>query len=110
MTNLQKLSPGDVFLSNIVKAELIFGAKKSLQREKNEKKLKIFFNEFECLSFDDQSAESYGEIRSYLERAGNHIGNNDLLIAATAIANDLILITRNVREFSKIASLKIIEW
>lgn len=110
ITNLQKLSPDDVFLCSIVKAELVFGAKKSLQREKNEKKLKIFFNEFECLPFDDHSAEAYGEIRSYLEQSGNFIGSNDLLIAATAIAHNLILITRNVREFSRIASLKITEW
>ena len=110
ITNLQKLSPNDVFLCSIVKAELVFGAKKSLHREKNEKKLKIFFDEFECLPFDDQSAESYGEIRSFLESSGNPVGNNDLLIAAIAIANDLILVTRNIREFSKIASLKITEW
>lgn len=110
ITNLQKLSPDDVFLCSVVKAELIFGAKKSLHREKNEKKLKVFFNEFSSLPFDEKEAETYGEIRSYLEKSGNPIGNNDLLIAATAIANDLILITRNVREFSKIASLKITEW
>ncbi|HLE10304.1 MAG: hypothetical protein A2504_04605 [Bdellovibrionales bacterium RIFOXYD12_FULL_39_22] len=110
LKNLQMLSPEDVFLCSIVKAELIFGAKKSLYREKNEKKLKVFFNEFECLFFDDQAAEHYGEIRTYLELAGNPVGNNDLLIAATAIAHDLVLITRNVREFSKIASLKMIEW
>lgn len=110
LTKLKKLSPDDVFLCSIVRAELIFGAKKSSHREKNEKKLKIFFNEFVCLPFNDQSAESYGEIRSYLEKSGNPIGSNDLLIAATAIAYDLILITRNVREFSKISSLKITEW
>ena len=110
LTNLQKLSPDDVVLCSIVRAELILGAKKSFHREKNEKKLKIFFHEFECVPFDDQAAESYGEIRSYLEQAGNPVGNNDLLIAATAIAHDLTLITRNVREFSKIASLKMIEW
>jgi tRNA(fMet)-specific endonuclease VapC len=110
LKNLKKLSPDDVFLCSIVKAELLFGAKKSLHRERNEKKLKIFFHEFESLPFDNQCAESYGEIRSYLEQSGNPIGNNDLLIAATAIANDLTLITRNVREFSKISSLKITEW
>jgi tRNA(fMet)-specific endonuclease VapC len=110
ITNLQKLSPDDVFLCSIVKAELVFGAKKSLQREKSEKKLKVFFHEFVCLPFDDRSAEVYGEIRSYLEQSGNLISSNDLLIAATAIAHDLILITRNVREFSRIASLKMIEW
>ena len=110
LKNLQKLSPDEVFLCSIVKAELIFGAKKSLHREKNEKKLKIFFHEFECLPFDDPAAECYGEIRSYLELAGNPVGNNDLLIAATAIRHNLTLITRNVREFSKISSLKMIEW
>lgn len=110
LTNLQQLSPEDVFLCSVVKAELVFGAKKSLHREKNEKKLKIFFQEFECLFFDDHAVESYGEIRSYLERLGNPIGGNDLLIAAIAIAHDLSLITKNTREFSKIASLKITGW
>ncbi|MEI8346623.1 MAG: type II toxin-antitoxin system VapC family toxin [Pseudomonadota bacterium] len=110
LKNLQKLLPDEVFLCSIVKAELIFGAKKSLHREKNEKKLKIFFHEFECLPFDDQAAECYGEIRSYLEMAGDPVGSNDLLIAAIAIRHDFTLITRNVREFFKISSLKMIEW
>lgn len=110
ITHLQQLSPDDVFLCSIVKGELIWRAKKSLHREKNEKKLKIFFNEFVCLPFDDSCAEIYGEIRSYLEQSGNLIGGNDLMIAATAISHDLTLVTRNVREFSRISSLKMIEW
>lgn len=49
----------------------------------------------------------YGAIRADLEKQGTPIGLNDLLIAAIALANDLALITHNVREFGRIANLRI---
>ncbi len=102
--------PEDFVLCSVVKAELVYGAKKSQFREKNEQKLKIFFKEFSSLVFDDVAAQVYGELRAYLESSGKMIGGHDLLIASIAVANDLILITRNTKEFSRLASLKIESW
>lgn len=52
----------------------------------------------------------YGRIRSKLEKQGKLIGNNDLWIAAHALATDLILVTNDVKEFARVPKLKIENW
>ena len=59
---------------------------------------------------DDVAAAHYGAIRAELARAGTLIGPNDLMIAATARANDLVLVTRNEREFSRVIGLRTENW
>jgi tRNA(fMet)-specific endonuclease VapC len=77
---------------------------KTLQKQQE------FLNRFISLKFDDECAVIYGEIRSKLAAKGTPIGNNDLHIAAIAIANNLTLITHNTREFSRIDNLKLEDW
>ena len=60
--------------------------------------------------FDRLAAEAYGNIRATLERQGTPIGANDLLIGATALAHNLILVTHDTREFGRIADLIIEDW
>jgi tRNA(fMet)-specific endonuclease VapC len=62
------------------------------------------------LAFDDRCAEEAGLIRLHLERSGRPIGPNDLLIAATARAHDLVLVTHNRREFERIPGLRVEDW
>lgn len=62
------------------------------------------------LPFDDQCAEEYGLLRDELDRAGTPIGPNDLLIAATARAHGVVLVTHNVREFSRVPELRTEDW
>jgi len=107
---LESSRPEDVFLCAIVRAELFYGAIKSANVSKNVLKLKHFLNRFTSLSFDDQSAEIYGEIRVQLEKEGNIIGPYDLMIAAIALANQITLITHNIREFSRIRQLELQDW
>lgn len=99
-----------VRLSSVVKAELLFGARKSTRMAENLRLLERFFDTIASLPFDDQCAEKYGLLRSELDRAGTPIGPNDLLIAATARAHRAILVTHNVREFSRVAELQIEDW
>jgi len=73
-------------------------------------KLVRFFQQFASLAFDDEAAKLAGQIRSQLTTSGTPIGPNDLLIAAIALANDLILITHNTREFGRVDSLQIEDW
>ena len=96
--------------SSVVKAELIYGARKSGRIADNLRVLEEFFGTVASLPFDDRCAEEYGLIREELERAGTPIGPNDLLIAATARAHDAVLVTKNVREFSHVADLRIENW
>ena len=71
---------------------------------------KTFVDQFVSLPFDDRCALIYGRLRADLANAGTPIGSNDLLIAAIALANDLILVTHNVREFSRVRGLKLEDW
>ena len=99
-----------VRLSSVVKAELLYGARKSSRTAENLRLLERFFDTIASLPFDDRCAEEYGLLREELERAGTPIGPNDLLIAATARAHRATLVTHNVREFSRVAGLRLEDW
>ncbi len=106
---LASVSPQDVRLCSVVKAELYHGAYKS-GRESNLKLIRTFFSLFESLAFDDLSAETYGTLRTTLEKGGKIIGPNDLLIASIALAYNVTLVTHNTSEFSRIPNLSIEDW
>lgn len=78
--------------------------------EQEKQRIKVAFGGWTRLPFDDAAAERYGEIRAQLQRAGRLIGANDLLIAATALANGLTLITHNTDEFKRIEGLVVEDW
>ncbi len=108
------LRPGcrklEIRLSAVVKAELLYGARRSSRTADNLRLLTHFFEPIVCLPFDDECAASYGLLRVELERVGTPIGPNDLMIAATALAHDLVLVTHNVAEFSRVAGLRFEDW
>lgn len=107
---LAQHQPAQIRLSSIVKAELLFGARRSARVDDNLELLASFFAPFVCLPFDDRCAESYGQIRATLARLGTPIGPNDLMIAATACAYDLTLVSHNVSEFSRVPGLRLEDW
>ena len=107
---LRALSPSEVCLSSVVVAELRYGADKSAQPRRNHQKLDTLTAEIACRAFDDAAAASYGKVRSGLERRGRPIGPNDMLIAAHALSLGLVLVTDNVREFSRIEGLDLENW
>jgi tRNA(fMet)-specific endonuclease VapC len=102
--------PDEIALCSVVKAELYFGAMKSQNSAKSLLKIEAFFSELISLPFDDESARYYGEIRAGLTANGMIIGNNDMMIAAIALRNDLTLVTHNTREFSRVSGLKLDDW
>lgn len=107
---LDSLSPEEVFLSDIVKFELYYGAYRSSRQQENLETLRVFFSELVSLPFDGQAAAICGYIRSKLAEQGTLIGAYDMQIAAIALANDLILVTHNVAEFNRVEGLKIEDW
>jgi tRNA(fMet)-specific endonuclease VapC len=100
----------NIYLSSITVAELQFGVYNSRHIEKNRISLIEFLAPFEIIYFNDKDAEHFGIIRSQLKKAGKPIGPYDMLIAAQAIARNLILVTNNTKEFMRIKSLKIEDW
>ena len=91
----------------IVEAELLLGALKSQNPEKSRLAIESLLCNYEVLPFDSACAHMYARIRADLEAAGQTIGPNDLIIAATALAHDAILATNNVAEFQRIPNLRI---
>ena len=110
VARMQQCDAAQIGLCSVVKAELIYGARKSERVEENLKLLAEFFAPFSCFPFDDQCAEYYGTIRADLERAGQPIGPNDLMIAAIGRVHDHVLVTHNTGEFSRVVGLRIEDW
>lgn len=108
--HIKKLKPTEVKLSAISLGELEYGVSKSSDRNKNRMALFLFASGFDIIEFNDYDAEAYGIIRADLERKGKIIGPYDMQIAAQAITRDLILVTNNIKEFSRIPNLKYDNW
>ncbi len=100
----------NIAVCSVVLAEMYYGATKSSAPEKTLHKQSEFISRFKCLPFDNNAAALYGPIRAELERTGATIGAHDLLIASIAVANDLVLVTHNTREFLRISGLKVDDW
>ena len=107
---LLSVSPYQIKISSIVKAELLLGAYKSRYKQNNLEKVEAFLEPFEIVPFDDQASYVYAEIRSKTEISGRNVGPNDLLIASVTLFYDGTLITNNVKEFKNIDGLKIEDW
>jgi tRNA(fMet)-specific endonuclease VapC len=95
--------------SIVVTSELRFGAMKR-SSERLTAQLNIVLGELEILPLEPPADLRYAEIRVSLERAGTPIGPNDMLIAAHALALDLILVTGNTREFARVPMLSAVDW
>ena len=107
---IDNLEVDKIAVCSVVKAELFYGSMRSNNPQKSLKIQKSFLQQFVSLPFDDSCAEVYGKIRADLANTGTPIGSNDIQIAAIALANNLILVTHNVREFSRVEGLKIEDW
>ncbi len=110
MRRFTACQPADVVLCSVVKAELLYGARRSARVQFNLKRLEYFAAPLRSLPFDDRCAHDYALIRADLAAQGTPIGANDLMIAAIARAHDLILVTHNTGEFSRVAGLRIEDW
>ena len=101
-------SPLDIFTSSMVMHELYYGISKSARTAENLQHLSEIG--LQVLDFDASDARVAAEVRVFLERRGTPIGPIDTLIAGQALARDLILVTRNTREFSRVDGLRVENW
>ena len=105
-----KHSPVDFAISSITVFELWYGVHKSAKQKENREALEQFLQPFEVLDYTEEAAQIYGQIRTKLENTDKIIGAMDLLIASVALANHLILLTNNEKEFKRVPKLKIENW
>lgn len=107
---LVQFPPQELGISAIVVSELRYGVAKSSQPARNEQLLNTFLLPFEIVPYDEAAAEAYGTIRAALEKRGQPIGREDLLIAAHALAADVPLVTNNEAEFRRVPHLRVENW
>ena len=105
-----KLKPGDVAISSITVSELFYGVAKSSKPNENTIALQEFLQPLTILDFTIDDSIIYGRLRAELEAKGQVIGAMDLLIASVANSRELILVTNNEKEFSRIKNLKLENW
>ena len=110
LRRFRKLRPGEAVLSVITYGELLYGAVKSERPGAALERLRELINLLPALSMPETAAEAYGTIRAKLEAKGEMIGNNDLWIAAHALASKLTLVTNKEREFQRVRGLKVQNW
>jgi tRNA(fMet)-specific endonuclease VapC len=103
-------SPASVVVCSVVRAELVFGARKSRRTAEVLANVEHLLGPLASLPFDDRAADHYGVLRADLERAGTPIGSNDLMIAAIARVHDLTVVTRNLSEFGRVTGLRVESW
>lgn len=101
---------GEIFLSSIVLHELFFGVFRSDRPAENEVTMRRFIGSFTVLPFEGEDARHAGDIRALLKKAGSPIGPLDTLIAGQARARGLILVSNNLREFSRVPGLDVVDW
>ena len=107
---LRELSPAQVAVPSLVYAELLLGAALSADPPKNRRLVERLVTPLRILDFDATAAVAYAVVRSELQSAGLCIGPNDLIIAATALAHQALLVTANVRDFSRVPGLRVKDW
>lgn len=101
-----------IALSAVVLSELERGVQNatSTHRARHRKSLSTIIQIYELIPFDKKAAMIAGGILSQMDSDGLPIGGFDVLIAATAIANNLVLVTHNVGEFSRVPNLIYEDW
>ena len=104
-----KAETENCFVSEITIAELKFGAENSEKQEKNRKTVDEFVNKFTVIPIFN-SLDIYAKEKARLRKKGLQLDDFDLLIGATAISNNLILVTRNVTDFNRLKGIEIEDW
>ncbi len=105
-----ELKPGQTFLSPVVLGEMETGYLKGDRAPYRRVALDQIIGSCQMLSVNRQVAIAYAQLRAQLEQAGTPIGPNDTWIAAEALHHKLVLVTDNVREFSRVPGLVVENW
>lgn len=108
--NLFAQSPSVILIPSVVLYEISTGIAKSQDSIRRRRQLAALLKLIKIIDFNQKAALEAGKTRALLESQGQMIGPTDILIAATALAHNAILITRNLAEFSRIPDLRVADW
>jgi tRNA(fMet)-specific endonuclease VapC len=106
---LLRVPMAEVGISVVTEAELRFGVARKPEALRLKAAVEEFLLRVESLPWDSEAAQSYARLRAGLEREGNPMGNLDMMIAAHALASEVVLVTSD-RVFRRVKQLKIEDW
>lgn len=101
---------GQICISTVTYMELVYGAERSANPDRNLRVLEGFAARMDTLSYDIDAATHTGQIRAELAAAGTPIGPYDQMIAGHARSRGLIVVTNNVQEFARVEGLRVENW
>jgi tRNA(fMet)-specific endonuclease VapC len=111
VARFSSVTPSLVSVSTVTLNEIEFGRRRHPERaSRYEAKIEVLLEDMRPLPFDNEDAYATGQLRAVLSKAGTPIGPYDVMIAGTALARGLIVVTANTREFSRVADLQIENW
>ena len=108
-SKFEEVGPENCFISEITLAELKFGVAKSKAKEKNQKALDNFLSGIQLLPIFS-ALDIYAEEKARLQKSGKIIDDFDLLIGATAVSFDLMMVTNNTNHFNRIKDIQLEDW
>ena len=100
----------EIYLSVISHGEILFGVAKQQPGPAKQKRITYLLDQMSIALIDEGVARCYGKVRNTLESLGKPIGPNDTWIAAHAMSLGATLVTGNVREYKRVAGLKVENW
>ena len=106
----KKVDVNQLCISTVTYAELIYGVEHSSSRKINRPIIDDFVRHLDIITWDEDAAEHYGKIRAFLRAEGNIIGSMDVMIAAHARSQNMILITNNDKHFKRVPKLRVENW
>ena len=101
---------GRMCISSITYMELVYGAERSSNPDRNLTSLEGFVARMDVLTLNDSAAAHAGQIRAELARLGMPIRPYDQLIAGHARSQGLVLVTNNEKEFARVPGLRTENW
>lgn len=108
--NFQKYQKEPMSISVVSYGELVFGAQKSQQVQKNLQTVEAIKKIFPIENIDSDIMDVFGNIKAQLQKKGITVDDMDLLIGSTAIANDMTLVTHNTKHFENMPGIKLEDW
>lgn len=108
--NFLKYQNEPMSVSVVSYGELVYGAEKSKSVEKNLKTVSEIKDIFPITDITTNVMDVFGKIKAHVQKIGKPTDDMDLLIAATAIANDMTFVTHNTKHFENIPNLKLMDW
>lgn len=110
LLNFELAKIEELAMSSIVAHELWAGANNANTGPRALATLRLFTSMIEVIPFDKQAAEFSGALVAKLNRDGTGIGNVDPMIAGHALSQEAVLVTRNIKQFKRVADLQVLDW